>query len=221
MERNCRLGNIVLLKMRRKYVLVLNGLIVAVIIGWPIYNVMFAPEHSWISRFIFISQWEVMALIAAVLVAHFVEPNADLGSALLAALPAVFGIAAFFGILYVGRHDVDVVRASLFLVMYAASLFVILSDLLLAGAAAYLTKARGERWVKEMDYVYFGLGALGVFGTLTRSDMFVTSLNNDLIGPMVLATAIVVRLIKTRAEIGGWNKPPTDTNVPTPPPSPI
>lgn len=153
------------------------------------------------------------------LLAHFVEPNADLGSALLAALPAAFGIVAFFGILYVGQHDVDVERASLFLMMYASSLFVILSDLLLAGAAAYLTKARGEKWVKEMDYVYFSLGALGVLGTLTRSDMFVTNLKNELIGPMVLATAIVVRLIKTRAEIGGWNKPQTDTNeiVPAPP----
>jgi hypothetical protein len=28
----------------------------------------------------------------------------------------------------------------------------------------------------------------------------------DLAAPLILATAIILRVIKTRAEIGGWNK---------------
>ena len=106
-----------------------------------------------------------------------------------------------------GKSDVHVVSASLWLLLYASSLFVVLSDILLGGGAAYLTRVRGETWVKELDYLYLSLGALGVFGTLNRSDILsgITE-TNELIGPAILATAIVVRLIKTRAEIGGWNK---------------
>jgi hypothetical protein len=29
----------------------------------------------------------------------------------------------------------------------------------------------------------------------------------DILAPLVLATAIVIRVVKTRAEIGEWNKP--------------
>jgi hypothetical protein len=29
----------------------------------------------------------------------------------------------------------------------------------------------------------------------------------DILAPLVLATAVVIRFIKTRAEIGGWNRP--------------
>jgi hypothetical protein len=203
------------LNMKPKYILALSSLIVATVIGSLIYDTIVRPGgSSMINQFLFASPWKIGALIAAVLTAHFLEPKAHLSSGLLAALPAFFGILAFFEVENVGRRDAEVLMASLLLLMYAASLFVILSDILLAGGAAYLTKTRGERWVKEMDYVYLSLGALGVFGTLNRLDILRGPiLNDEKIGLAILAMAIVVRLLKTRAEVGGWNKLQTNNEI--------
>lgn len=38
-------------------------------------------------------------------------------------------------------------------------LFVFLSEILLDGGASYLTRRRGKVWVKELDYLYLGLGS--------------------------------------------------------------
>jgi hypothetical protein len=32
----------------------------------------------------------------------------------------------------------------------------------------------------------------------------------DILGPLVVTTAVAIRLVKTRAEIAGWNKPESD-----------
>lgn len=104
------------------------------------------------------------------------------------------------------------------LLSYCSILFVALSELLMSGGATWLTKRRGENWVKEIDYLYLGLGAVGLFISLGQ----LASVSDKLslpgtIGPVALATALTLRIVKTRAEIGGWNKLPivaTD-NAPT------
>jgi hypothetical protein len=194
--------------MSHKYILLLSSLIIGIIVGSKIYKAIFDPGYpSLVSNLIFMEYWQLIALIFAVLGPHFLVRKSSLGSTLLGAFPAVLAIVVFMDILHVGKSDVHVVSAWLWLLLYASSLFVVLSDILLGGGAAYLTRARGETWVKELDYLYLSLGALGVFGTLNRSDILrgITE-TKELIGPAILATAIVVRLIKTRAEIGGWNK---------------
>ena len=199
--------------MKRKYVLLLSSFIVALIIGSVVYDAM--VRGSGIAhQFLFDSAWKIGVLIAIVVLAHFLEPKAHLSTASLATLPGLLGILGFIEIENVGRHDAQVVNASLLLLMYAASLFVILSDILLAGGAAYLTKARGEKWTKELDYVYFGLGGVGAFVTLNRLDLLSGPiLNNEQIGLAILASSIVVRLIKTRADIGDWNKLQTNNGL--------
>ena len=48
--------------------------------------------------------------------------------------------------------------------VYSVSLFVLLSEILtLFGGAAALTRWRGEKWVKELDYIYLHLEALEQF----------------------------------------------------------
>jgi hypothetical protein len=92
----------------------------------------------------------------------------------------------------------------------------LISDVLLWGGAEYLTRKRGGKWVKELDYIYLTLGAVGVFGSLTRFEVLTGRFTKiDILGPLLLATALVLRFIKTRAEIGEWNKQPT-----TPPAAP-
>jgi hypothetical protein len=94
------------------------------------------------------------------------------------------------------------------LLLYGVGLFVILSELMLWGFARYLTAKRGEKWIKEMDYLYLSIGALGILASMNRIDFLTGRLEGtDILAPLVLATAVVIRFIKTRAEIGGWNKP--------------
>jgi hypothetical protein len=94
------------------------------------------------------------------------------------------------------------------LLIYGVGLFVILCELMLWRFARYLTVKRGEKWVKEMDYLYLSIGALGILASMNRVDFLTGRLEGtDILAPLVLATAVVIRFIKTRAEIAGWNKP--------------
>jgi hypothetical protein len=94
------------------------------------------------------------------------------------------------------------------LLIYGVGLFVILSALMLSGFARYLTVKRGEKWIKEIDYLYLSIGALGILASMNRVDFLTGRLEGtDILAPLVLATAVVIRFIKTRAEIAGWNKP--------------
>jgi len=90
---------------------------------------------------------------------------------------------------------------------YGVALYVLLCDAMLSGLAAYLTERRGDTWTKEMDYFYLVLGALGLYGAINRMPNIVLTLSAlDVLGPVVLMTALVIRFVKTRAEIEGWNK---------------
>jgi hypothetical protein len=62
-------------------------------------------------------------------------------------------------------------------------------------------------WVKELDYVYLLLGACGLAMSTNRLDVVSEKMSApEYLGPFILATALVVRAIKTRVEINGWNK---------------
>ena len=89
---------------------------------------------------------------------------------------------------------------------YATALY---GEILLHGVAERLTIKRGEKWVKELDYIYLSLGSVGIIGAINRSDAVTDRITKaDLFVPAIIATAIVVRFIKTRAEISGWNRLP-------------
>jgi hypothetical protein len=87
-------------------------------------------------------------------------------------------------------------------------LFVLLSEAMLRGFANILTAKRGEKWTKEIDYVYLAIGSVGILASLSRIEVLTGRvMGTEILAPLVLTTAIVIRFIKTRAEIGGWNKP--------------
>jgi hypothetical protein len=82
------------------------------------------------------------------------------------------------------------------------------------GGARFLTRKRGENWTKEIDYLYLGIGSLGIVFSINRIDIVIGRFQGtDIIAPLLLTTAVVFRVIKTRAEIGGWSKLPKDDNT--------
>lgn len=94
-----------------------------------------------------------------------------------------------------------------FVFSYGALLYVMLSEMLLTGGARGLTKARGEQWPKELDYIYLAFGAFGLAHTLNRLEIVTDGVvYPTFLSTVLLTTALVVRLIKTRAEVNGWNK---------------
>lgn len=103
-------------------------------------------------------------------------------------------------------HYLDLIAAT---TVYAAILYVAIGEMLLRGGAVYLTERRGEHWAKELDYVYLTLGAIGLAMSTNRLDVVDQRLSvPEFVGPFLLATALVVRALKTRVEINEWNKAP-------------
>jgi hypothetical protein len=91
--------------------------------------------------------------------------------------------------------------------VYAGVLFAILSEMMLAGLKTYLTRKRTDIWAKEMDYLYLMLGGFGIAISTSRLDIVDEKLTMpEFLGPFVLATALVIRALKARVEINGWNK---------------
>jgi hypothetical protein len=122
----------------------------------------------------------------------------------------VLAIMGFIVFLHEDRIELKYVAAFLF--VYGVALYVLLCELLLRGFACFLTAKRGEKWVKELDYIYLTLGSLGILGSINRLDFISGRFSKaDILAPLVLATAVVIRFIKTRAEINGWNKPSTES----------
>src|SRR5258708_4016336 len=77
---------------------------------------------------------------------------------LLFLLPAAVGL--FFVLAY-APEPISLARLTGILLMYGAGLFILLSELMVWGLARFLTSKRGDKWTKEMDYVYLTIGAAG------------------------------------------------------------
>lgn len=119
----------------------------------------------------------------------------------------VAGITLIFVLLAVAPSEMSLGLMISLVLMYGVASFVVLSIYLLGGLAARLTKWRGEKWVKELDYIYLTFGSAGIIAAVNRLP-FVTGkiVVGDLLAPWLLTTAVVIRFIKTRADIAGWNK---------------
>src|SRR5215467_8437612 len=155
------------------------------------------------------AEWVLAVLALLFLAAHVMLKESTLwkGSRL------VFGIALMVAPITViwlasGRPLVRFSTIVTCVSVYAVSLFVVLSEALtLFGGAATLRRWRGEKWVKELDYVYFAFGSIGAILAVNRLNTIGEKLwLSDLYVPIVLASALVIRLIKTRAEINDWHK---------------
>jgi hypothetical protein len=101
-------------------------------------------------------------------------------------------------------------QALALLIFYGVSTFIFVSEWLIERGARYLTQLRGDRWIKELEYLYVALGTIGVVSLLNKWDKLGPTWEKiDLAAPLLFASAVVVKLIKVRAEIGRWNELPT------------
>lgn len=113
-------------------------------------------------------------------------------------------------------YDFDFMReggtagAGLFACIAAALFFFVFAcDALTSGLAEWLTRHRGELWVKEIDYIYLSLASLGIASSVFKLQKpgGATDLSMvDWFGPIVLSLALALRMVKTRAEVNEWNK---------------
>ncbi|UZE48469.1 hypothetical protein ONR75_27330 [Rhodopseudomonas sp. P2A-2r] len=156
--------------------------------------------------FVFSSDFVLLAILSCdifIVVAHFSGPSYN--NYILPAFLLVFVIGI---VVYVMTSDsIPISHALTAVLSYSALAYTVICDWLREHGAAILTSRRGEKWVKEIDYLYLLLGSLGVVATISKMPNVTKSSSLvEYIGPLFIATAVVLRLIKTRAEIGSWNK---------------
>jgi hypothetical protein len=148
---------------------------------------------------------------AWILVSHWLGHSRSI--LFLLVVTVVITSALMFVVLWYSPEPMPYASMAAVLVLYGVGLFTVLSDLMLWGLAGFLTAKRGEKWTKEIDYLYLSIGAAGIVVSLNRIDILTGRFERtDILAPLILATAIVIRFLKTRAEIAGWNKPKPDRN---------
>jgi hypothetical protein len=117
------------------------------------------------------------------------------------------GAATIFVLLSFRPQEISFGRILSLLVMYGVALFALLSTYMRRGWAGRLTRWRGDKWVKELDYIYLTLALAGIIASVNRLPFVTRRIDiGDVFAPVLLTTAVVIRFIKTRADIGGWNK---------------
>jgi hypothetical protein len=161
---------------------------------------MFADVYAWV-----VEHREIMyAAPVLFLVVHFVR-QVDVPLIIVFSFMGIIALLGFVAFMY--EPIVYIRDVMLFITIYGITLYVVLCELLLRWLASWLTKKRGDKWVKEMDYFYLAFGLVGILGSVNRIDQISGRFSKaDILAPLVLVTAVVIRFIKTRAEIAEWNK---------------
>jgi hypothetical protein len=147
----------------------------------------------------------LVGLNTGVLIAHFRRRIGKWGLALyfLLGVPQ-FGVVLF---LAEGLLSASVTLLSLLELVYifGSAVFILLSEILVQlKLGLYLTRKRNE-WVKEIEYAYLLLGGTSIIAGMNKLPNVMQVKGLEIVAALVLTFAIVLRLIKTRAEIGKWN----------------
>jgi hypothetical protein len=149
-----------------------------------------------------------LAVALSITLGHYLfdTPKSGRSIAVMGALGAIW-FAWLFGLGFFSQvHVRDVLGGVL---SYCVFSFVFLSDLLRYKLGTWLTEKRGEKWTKEIDYLYLGLAGLGLLMSIGQLNIVTDKISvPGTFGVLAVATALVLRAIKTRAEIAGWNKLP-------------
>jgi len=147
----------------------------------------------------------LVGLNTVALIAHFRRWIGKWGLAFYFLMGIPQGGALLFVI--EGLRPANVTLTSLLELVYifGSATFILLCELLVQlKLGLYLTRKRTE-WVKEIEYVYLLLGGASIVAGMNKLPNVVQIKGLEVIGSLVLTFAIVLRLIKTRAEIGKWN----------------
>jgi hypothetical protein len=88
----------------------------------------------------------------AFLIAHLLQK--EKGNEIALSKFMVVATTIIFVILALAPTEISLGLMISLVLMYGVASFVVLSTYMLGGLAGRLTKWRGEKWVKELDYVY-------------------------------------------------------------------
>ena len=121
-------------------------------------------------------------------------------------VPTLFLALSFVPMEFV-KWKAHLVEVLMYTACWGILVFIFICEWLMRGGANRITEKRGEKWTKEIDYVYIALALVGVVGFLARAESFAERFERaHTLSALFLVTALVVRLVKTRAEINDWNK---------------
>jgi hypothetical protein len=152
--------------------------------------------------------WLLGVAVVLIAIVHTRHTGWDLMQTVLVGFLMAAGAALFVLLTFNPARRVPFDELLAVIAVYGSGLYATLWDLLRYRYARRLTLSRGDRWIKEMDYPYLVLGTIGLLLSINKLDVVsnrITSL--DVIGPIVVITAVVIRLIKTRADIARMNNP--------------
>jgi hypothetical protein len=149
----------------------------------------------------------VIGMCFLLIVAHSRLKTRDWGFIVMSVVFVVLSASAFIAELFLADPTVFFWQFVTLLVAYGTGVYIFMCDVLIFGGAKYLTRRWGDTWVKALDYPYLVFGCLGVLASVNRLDIIKGGVSRIyILGPLVVTTAVVIRFVKTRAEIGGWNK---------------
>jgi hypothetical protein len=174
---------------------------------------MFGAESPEISQATYLLGYRVMSYLALVVACMTVFMHVALSShritvrygivayAALASFPVLF----VFGRIVV-RTRIPMENFVILILCFGLLAYVMIAELFLRWGADWLNRHR-LTWVKELEYVYVVLGVLGLAVSINRMEIMdgkVEGLN--LAGPLIVMLAVVVKMIKVRAEVSEWDK---------------
>jgi hypothetical protein len=122
-------------------------------------------------------------------------------------LSSLLAAAALAYILAAGSSHADFATLAFAVFLFGASLFMILDEAMYLGGRWLTKRLGGNNWVKQIDYIYLLMGSFGIAGSIDRLSFVEQKVEfvSDY-GPLLVAAAIAIRLVKTRVEINGWDK---------------
>jgi hypothetical protein len=165
----------------------------------------YLAQHVWIGRLLCVPLIFVYSIL---LKFHFDKPDLSYRpSSGIVAIALLFVAAFIFGGFQ--TEGVDLIMLLSMAYVVGVVTFMSIGEVLVhRGVGEYLTTTRGEKWVREIEYIYLLLGTVSIISATTKFPNVTGHIAwLDVIAPLVLTFAVALRCVKTRAEIEGWNKP--------------
>jgi hypothetical protein len=109
------------------------------------------------------TQLGYITIIVVALLIHTFSKNRDNGFGLMGPTLFLLSIGVFGWLQAYRMGGTDSRAAFLMFIMILAFFYVLIGECMYLGLGMLLTKVRGEKWIKELDFVYLLLGTQWVF----------------------------------------------------------
>lgn len=175
---------------------------------------MFGTESPEISQASYLLGYRVMSYLSLVLASmtlffHFILVRVRIPIRFGFAMYAALGLLPWllvFGRL-TGRTSIPLEDFVILVLSFGITSYVIVAEVFLRWGAEQLNRFRST-WVRELEYVYVLFGMSGLVVSINRIEaMDGRFAALDFIGPLIVMLAVVIKLVKIRAEVSRWDNP--------------